>query len=208
MNYARLIDTLYKTISSNAKERKKILLVCIDGPDCSGKSTLSKDLSSRLMLNYKTILIHYDDYLNPVELRGATDKFQMEDFYNNYFSEAALKNSVLIPVQHLNQEMRISVETIIIIEGLFLCKNEMYKLYDLVIRIEMDNEKMLSRALKRDVGILGTAEWVYKHYTLQCIPAQNYYRKHVKPEQYCDIFIRVLEDDRYDIRCRSFRSGK
>jgi uridine kinase len=197
VNYGELLNYLVRIIKEKIDIKKRII-IAVDGPDCSGKSTLCRSLNGILMKNYTSVLVHFDDYLNEKEIREKRGEFSVEGFLYDFFDEGALLKSIINPSKENDLIHKIYPE-IIIVEGLFLLRPHLISKYDLRIRLEIDDELLLKRAMQRDTGVLGSANWVEKHYTQQCIPAQKRYREIDKPNISSHIIVNVNGDNDYEI---------
>jgi uridine kinase len=205
----RLLKTLAITIV-----RKKIFnratIVAIDGVDCSGKSQLSSELAEILVGHSKTVVIHEDDFLHPRPIREKQGKWSYKGFYEDFFDFNKMYTEIIGPLysgdeidfefspilirneQDVIGEKRrykINNQDIVIVEGLFLLRPELMRLFDFVIRLNIPNQEVIKRALSRDVGVFGNAEYVLRGYNLQSLPAQDYYIKLCQPNKKADIVI-------------------
>gem|GEM_PF-5239062 len=190
--YAEVLQKVGNELLAFRREGRKI--IAIDGPDCSGKTTLSRDLCKVLMKKHTIQVVHYDDYANTYQYRTRKGEFSVEGFLIDFFDEQALINSVLEPHKkkiYANPEF-------LIVEGLFLLKPNIIDYFDYCIRLELPEELILSRALARDTDIIGTREWVYQHYTSQCIPAQRIYRASFNPQLNAQFIISTSDGERYE----------
>jgi len=175
----------------------KPIFIAVDGPDCSGKSTLSRSLVGELKNDFPVVLIHFDDYLNPKHRREHQGEFSIEGFLYDYFDEKALIKSVLVPArQDLSQPPYTQV---IIVEGLFLLRPTLAPYFDVRFRLEIEDDLILERAYRRDVGALGSEVWVKRHYNEQCLPAQRFYRNSIAPQNLADIVVKVVADNAYEV---------
>jgi len=192
------------------RDAKHILFIGIDGIDCSGKTTLASKLKQSLELNISTTLvIHVDDFLYRECDRNKLGSMTPESFYYHFFNYHVLASQVLEPlklegkVNYSFERVKIQMEkdvfddyeytvhdcNIVIVEGLFLLKPEIAEYLDIVIRLHIDNETVVERALKRDVNVFGSKEYVKQGYLLQSLPAQDIYRALHQPDDKADILI-------------------
>lgn len=177
-----------------AAKRQERLIIAIDGPDCSGKTTLSRHLCREIMKANTIQVVHFDDYANTFQYRTRRGEFSVEGFWADYFDEQALINSVLLP----NTIQRQNAPDYLIIEGLFLLKPSIIEFFDYCIRLEIPADLLLSRALNRDTGIIGNREWVHTHYTSQCIPAQKVYIDSCNPLNHAHLVIATTDGESYE----------
>lgn len=182
------------------------LLVALDGPDCAGKSTVGRHLVAQLKDQHSVLLVHFDDYLNPKGVREARGEFSVDGFTNDFFDERALIRSVLEPAMREKQSQD-AFHGVVVVEGLFLLRPPLRHYFDIAFRMEISEEQTLRRALARDVGVLGSEEWVKQHYLLQCIPAQRMYRQQVVGRDRTAIRIHCNSDDTYEVDCEQAPAG-
>jgi len=79
----------------------------------------------------------------------------VEGFLNDFFDYEALIKSALEPFASFSRERR-PLADIMLVEGLFLFRKELVNYFDLRLRLEINEELLLRRALARDVGQLGS----------------------------------------------------
>lgn len=175
------------------------IIVGIDGPDCSGKSTLCRALVTELKEKFRVVPIHLDDYLNAPAHRDQRGKFSVDGFLNDYFDSESLIQSALEPFLFSSQSEHAFAE-IMIVEGLFLFRRELVDYFNLRVRLEIDDDLLLRRALARDVGQIGSESWVRHHYLDQCIPAQSRYRETTPLPELVHLVVNVLSEDNYELR--------
>lgn len=164
-----LVQDIACRISQEVPQGNKPFFVGLDGPDCAGKTTVAKNLVAELKDKFCTVLVHFDDYANQEFIRKSVKQFSVDAFLWNYFDENAICRS-LDALSRLPSGL-----DVIIVEGLFLFRPRLAGRFDYRVRLEVDVDTILARALARDVGQIGDAEWVRRHYVEQCIPAQCRY---------------------------------
>lgn len=169
-------------------------IIGIDGADCSGKTTLSKVICQKIKGKNSVQIIHFDDYANSLEERQKKGEFSVEAFLYDFFDFDALK-VILKPYK----EEAYTVPDFIIVEGLFLSNESIISYFDYFVRIEISDNMVLERALMRDVDVIGSKAWVYKHYTEQCIPAQSIYKKQYRPDETANALINICGGECYAI---------
>lgn len=183
-------------LSSTFGDQTDPIIVGIDGPDCSGKSTLAQLTLCELKQDFSVVVIHFDDYLNSPATRERKGTLSLEAFYYDYFDwetmTAGIKALRSLPSDLLN---------FVIVEGLFLFTPERRGIFDYRIRLEIDDKLLLERALARDVGHLGDEAWVRTHYLQQCIPAQKFYLNDCNPRIAADMHLRCNQFGDYE-QCR------
>lgn len=191
-------DQLLTLIETHIRSlvRKKPVVVAIDGPDCSGKTTLSINLLMRLKSDYAVQVFHGDDYINPIAQGFDVHNCRPDDFYEGFFDREAILRSVLHPLRK-SKKSRVPLIDIAITEGLFLGRADFISFFDVFIRLHIDEDEVLRRALKRDTGILGDAEFVRNHYLNQAIPAQDIYAERNNIVDISDFILKTETEDSY-----------
>lgn len=192
--------------------RKRPRLIGIDGPDCSGKSTLASSLAKKLnSRGAGCVLFHVDDLLTKRAYRERRGSWSVDAFLLDFFDYSYLVSEILrphsegdglrvtiYPVDQITDEVKmtytleVNAEDLLLVEGLFLFEESRRDYFDLRIRLEVDEGTILQRAELRDVGRLGSAEWVKQHYTQQCIPAQRAYCALSNPAHVAHVIIETV----------------
>jgi uridine kinase len=152
------------------------VILGIDGADCSGKTTLARDLLMKAKDEFRVQLFHCDDYINILAQTFDVETCTPMQFYESFFDRKSIIASVLSPLSAIKERSEHPYPDLVIVEGLFLAKDDLFHYFDMVVRLEIGSDEVLKRALKRDVGVIGDAQFVEKHYLKQCIPAQEHYR--------------------------------
>lgn len=209
MNKIELLEHLYSNI---IKIRKKIknrcIIIGIEGRDCSGKTTFSKKLRDFLSTHdLETSIVSIDDFCNKREIRYSGDLKNYEQFYYNNFDYMKFKNRILEESKKngslffsdlvLNTKsnkfdkklcINISNKGILLIEGIFIYKNEFKEFYDLSIRFEIDEKEQLKRAERRDLHT-DSSKAVLDKYLNRYIPGHKLYESINNPFEFADIVI-------------------
>lgn len=95
-------------------------------------------------------------------------------------------------------EMEFSYATddaILIMEGLFLLRQEVRDYWDLKIYVHVDSQVSLERACIRDTEIFGGEAAVRERYEKRYIPGQKLYFEDAKPQEFADI---VIDNNDYE----------
>lgn len=148
------------------------IVLGIDGPDCSGKSTLSRELAS--VAPGLVSVIHGDDFLYAGDVLREDQAFGVDTFICDLFDWTAWSSAVHTSLS--------DAPDLLVVEGVFLGATPFRPIITSMVWLELRSEEVLRRALARDTGILGTAQWVKHHYERQCIPAQRIYKRLIRPE--------------------------
>ena len=161
-------------------------LVALSGPDCAGKSTLAADVQEQLNhLGLGVTLLSMDAFLIPRHLRTLNTPEPLE-YFESAFDYAALVRT-LETVEKRTSSVCSNSHDIVLVEGVFLLRNELYDWWNLAIWIEVDTSVILDRALKRDKEYFGDERTVRRVYQNRCLPAQDYHIRRDLPKQKADI---------------------
>lgn len=173
-------------------KQKKPLLVAVDGIDTAGKTILADHLASRLTGSAcRPVRVSLDHFLNPRSIRYRRgelspegyflDSFDYGQFIQNVISPAKVNGGWIISSLESEDRIPIAADTIIIVDGVFLHRDELYSFWDFSIYLEITFETMLKRALVRDLAIFGSREEVEKRYRARYIPGQSLYIQQCHP---------------------------
>lgn len=161
-------------------------LVALSGPDCAGKSTLAVNVQEQLnQFGLGVTLLSIDAFLIPRHLRTLNIPEPIE-YFESAFDYAALVRT-LETVKNGAASVCPNSHDIVLVEGVFLLRSELYNWWDLTIWIEVDTSVILDRALKRDKEYFGAEEAVRRVYQNRCLPAQYYHIRRDLPKQKADI---------------------
>jgi uridine kinase len=175
------------------------LLVAISGIDACGKAKISKELSEALQSrDLNPALIHLDAWHTAPEIRFNKER-PAEHFYKHAFRFPELFGLLINPLKqnksiHLNIDLtrfpqndfylhtydlqRIDV---ILLEGIFLLKQEMEARYDFSIWIDCPFETALQRAIARNQEGLSEEE-IARDYNTIYFPAQKIHLQRDDPK--------------------------
>lgn len=146
---------------------KSFKLIAIDGVDASGKTYFAYQLSARLNnKNKHNIVVSIDDFHHSKEIRYTKGKDSAEGFYldsyqyDTFIKECILpfragSNQILTHAFDLEKDveslkyMNLHPETILIIEGIFLHRDELYSIWDYSIYLDIERGISLERNLLR-----------------------------------------------------------
>lgn len=204
---SQLLDQLGKYVLGIKHELP--LCVAIDGIDTSGKSKLAKELTFQLKKSHDEVHhLSIDDFHNPKDIRYKRGKESPEGYYYDSFNYEVFIAQVLEPLKlRGNQKIlkawfdhiydtqvperwiTVSDQAIILVDGIFLQRPELYDFWQVKIFVDIDFHTCLERALQRDLHQLGSIETVKRLYNLRYIPAQQIYFERAHPKQRADIII-------------------
>lgn len=190
--YEHLIHQIKERYENHSEVRPYI--VAIDGLSGAGKTTLVNLLKGSLD---NIVTIHIDDHIVERSKRYDTGQEQWFEYYQlqwdtNYLKEhlfQKLKQSaslLKLPFYHKeedahsNQTINFSTNSIVIIEGIFLLRDEWKDFYDYIIFLDCPKEIRYERVLQRDTYI-GDLDERIKKYNERYWVAEEYYLNTHKP---------------------------
>lgn len=192
--------------SKYSKERP--FLVAIDGLSGAGKTILTEELAKELIkFGYKPLIIHIDDYIETREKRYNTGRKEWEEYYYLQWNTEKLEKELFKKLfegeqivelnfydsqadAHKRQELSVSSDQIILVEGVFLQRREWKSYYDLTVFIDCPRQLRYQRVLKRD-SYIGNLDDRMVKYEKRYWPGEDYYLERVKPMENADLVHRI-----------------
>lgn len=198
-----------KIIDIKLKKHDRCMIIGIEGQGCSGKSILSQEIKNFLIkAGYKSEIVSIDDFCNKRDVRYSGYSESYEQHYYNNFDYKKFQNDVLEQAQkngklefndyvldiakdQYTKRLDISLENegILIVEGIFIFKDEFKKYFDYSIILTIDGSEQLKRASQRDLLKSGNLEAVLNKYTGRYLPAYALYEKINQPYEFVDLVI-------------------
>jgi uridine kinase len=204
-------NRLLEVVTKHIEEKRKVnstLLVCIDGVDTSGKTTLCRSLADYLTaLGYSVIKASIDGFHNPPEKRYTLGSKSPEGYYRHSFDYDSLVNYLIKPLKEGSLEYKTAVydfkteskieqepkkaakDTILLMEGVFLLRPELIGYWDYSIFLHVDFEQVISRAKIRDQYLFGSEEEIESRYRSKYIPGQQIYLRESNAHSNANIVI-------------------
>ncbi|SFX44051.1 uridine kinase [Thermoactinomyces sp. DSM 45891] len=90
--------------------------------------------------------------------------------------------------EYVIRNVSLSPQNVVIVEGIFLQREEWRSFFDYVVYIDVDRTTRNDRVLKRDTYI-GDLEERHAKYMRRYWPAEDYYLEHVQPKALADMVI-------------------
>ena len=187
---------------------QKTFIIGIDGLGGAGKSTISAALAELLSKeSYNITLLHIDDFIHPKSVRYNDNYSQWECYYNLQWRYDYLINEIVMPIKSgsdFNKDIElydkdndtyfflnavIPIGSIVIIEGIFLQRQELNSIFDYMIYIDIPEETRLERVLDRD-RYIGNKQQIKDKYNNRYFPAEHYYMENCIPHKNADYIIK------------------
>ena len=190
----------------NSVQRRHPVRVAIDGVDAAGKSVFADELKPLLEERGREVIRSSMDWFhNPRRLRHARGRMDPEGYYLDSFNYRVLLDYLLLPLgpggslvytdkafdyrldQRLDEPFRKArSDAVLLLDGVFLLRPELERLWDLKIYLDVTFEESLRRGLERVAGDSSEAEELYMN---RYIPGQKLYHIHSAPQRKADIVI-------------------
>jgi len=189
-------------------KQEKPIIVAFDGVDTSGKTKLADNVY-KILINEKVnvVRVSIDKFHNPKEIRLAKGDFSPEGFFEDSFNLEKIKQMIIDPIKSngnyivtgiydyrnesetSKKQIKIDNNLIVLFDGIFLNRDELYKYWDISIFLDVTFETVLQRAIKRDVEYFGSEDEVRKKYQNRYIPGEQIYLSKCNPKARADIVI-------------------
>lgn len=200
------VTKLTKAILTKRQEvsAEKTLLVGISGIDASGKGFITAKLAEEIgNKGFNVANINVDGWLNLPQIRFNSNN-PPENFYNNAIRFEEMFQKLILPLRE-NRSINLTADfveetatefqkhkyffeniDIILLEGIFLFKNDFRKHFDFKIWIECPFETALQRAIARSQEGLSVKETISAYQTIY-FPAQRIHFAQDEPRTSADI---------------------
>lgn len=186
--------------------------MAIDGPDGAGKTVFADDLAAAVRsLGRPVVRVSLDDFHHVRAVRHRQGRDSARGFWQDSFDYPRFRRDVLEPfapggsrryrpAAHdlatdivLHPPPRYAEpETVLIVDGLFLHRDEIGDVWDLSVFLRVPFEVTARRMAVRD----GTDPGPRHPGRRRCVEAQRIYAATCAPEQRADI---VIDNERFDV---------
>jgi uridine kinase len=202
MKLAPIVEIILTKYKEMPTERS--LLAGISGIDASGKGYITAKLADKIRREgFNVAVINVDGWLNLPEIRFSKTN-AAENFYENAIRFDEIFENLILPLKNRRSinlfadfAEEIAAEyrkhqyfyeaiDIILLEGIFLFKNEFKKHFDVQIWIECPFEIALQRAIARTQENLSPEETVKAYETIY-FPAQKIHFAKDTPQKCADL---------------------
>ena len=199
---AKVIDVL------RSRPAGRPFRIGIDGITGSGKSTIASRLADELRGDgFTCISLRADDFHNPRSVRYSLGRESAEGYLLHAYDWRAIEASVLRPLgpngdmryvegtfdhhrdRPLTAEVSVApINSILVMDGSFLFRNEVRFLFDLRVFVELDYVTAEDRASSRDIGLFGSQEDARRVIRGRYHGAHRLYEEAMSPRQ-CAHFV-------------------
>jgi len=167
-------------------------------------------LTNEFQSLYKNIILcSVDDFHNPKEIRYQKGKDSDIGFYEDSYNYSKLISNLLEPFRKgkgvyidsifdvdndtptFSRPKKVNKDSILIVEGIFLQRQELFKYWDLRIFLDVDFETTLNRNINRqiDKNRIGRKEEIILRYKKRYMPGQKLYFSQAEPKENANILI-------------------
>ena len=170
------------------------LRVALDGPDAAGKTTLAGELAAVLLSDHalQVVRVSADDFQAPAEQRHRRGRYSPDGYLLEAFDQAALRRRILA----------VAESAVVLVDGVFLQRPPLLDVWDAAVWVEVTDATILTRALARDVDVLGSREEVWRLYEARYLPAQRAYAETWRPGDAADVVLRNDDPNAPQLRWR------
>lgn len=186
----------------------KTVIVGIDGLGGAGKSSISEEIYEQLSKdNIHIEVLHIDDFIHPKNIRYNDNYAEWECYYNLQWRYDYLLENVINPIRkngkftglielydkdedrYERKSVDIKEGSVVLIEGIFLQREELSQVFDYMIYIDVPESERLKRVLKRD-GYIGTVDDIKEKYENRYFPAERHYVNMYSPSKLADYVVK------------------
>ncbi|SMH42900.1 uridine kinase [Rathayibacter oskolensis] len=145
-----MVDAIVAAETGGARK-----MVAVDGIGASGKTTLARLLQDELGIRQPVVVVHADDFFNPVAVRRARGRYSPEGFWLDTYDLVEFERSALAPlrsgedmfrpasfdreagVARLARPVHAESSAVVIVEGTFLHRDELAEYWDYSIFLDV-----------------------------------------------------------------------
>ena len=223
MTRSELVDDLAERIGRVKSDHPT--RVAIDGVDAAGKTMLADDLATALAKSGRHIIrASIDGFHNPASIRRQRGSLSPDGYFYDSFNLNGLRESLLRPLgpngsraftraifdfradRAVDSPVELaSDDDILILDGVFLLRNELRDDFDFSIFVRAGFDVTLARAEVRDIDLFGSVENIRQRYVERYIPGQRLYLESVRPETHASVVVDNNDPLRPEIAVESCR---
>lgn len=201
--------------------------VAIDGIDAAGKSILCDELVPIIKRRGRPVIrASIDSFHRPRAERYRRGDNSPEGYYLDSFDYPTVVEHLLLPLgpsgnrqykqaafdsrtdSPVIEPLKLApIDAVLLMDGVFLLRSELIKHWDFRIFVDVDFEVAISRAIIRDVDLIGSPESVYKRYRKRYIPGQSLYLQSAQPQMHADVVINNNNPEEPELMVVAFDKG-
>lgn len=200
-----IVENLISQLQTRTN-RSRPLIVGIDGLGGAGKTTIVKNIEQALNHNNcKVTTIHMDDHIVERDKRYETGNEEWYEYYYLQWDLEMLKTNlfevlnnncenIFLPFYDMstdsnsNKHINVAVDGIVLIEGIFLQREEWRDFYDYIIFLDCPGELRVKRVLNRD-SYIGDHQAIINKYSNRYWLGEKHYLDVAKPIKNADLVI-------------------
>lgn len=207
---ATVVDRLAALVLDTARGRRA--RVAIDGPGCSGKTSLADRLATAISPHRPVVRASIDDFNRPRAHRYRRGLESARGCYEDTFDEKALRTQLIDPWspggsglhrtrvfdavtdQPVDQPARLAApDAVLLLDGCRLRRPDLADCWDLVVLLLVPEVELLRRAVVRDAHLFGAPEQVEYRYRNRYLPAERLYEREARPADSADVLLDNLD---------------
>ncbi|GAA4154803.1 uridine kinase [Gryllotalpicola daejeonensis] len=147
----------------------RVALIAVDGVDGSGKTTFAATLRGALLARTQFVqIVHLDDFHNLREVRYRLGRDSPEGFFLDSYDYGAFVERVIRPLRDGTRRIQpaatdltrneyidpasvdVPVGGVVVVEGIFAHRDELYRLWDWSVFLDVPFETSVARMAERD----------------------------------------------------------
>ena len=184
------------------------MLVAFDGVDTAGKTFIADKIDIALTkMNFQSIRVSIDKFHNSKNIRMKKGEFSPRGYFEDSFNLEKIIELIILPVKNNEKtiitgiydykieesidrrEIELNSQSIILFDGIFMNRNELFKYWDFSVFLDVNFENVIKRAIKRDSKLFGNEEEIKFRYLNRYIPGQEIYLNECNPIERANIVI-------------------
>jgi uridine kinase len=189
-------------------KKSRPIIVAFDGVDTSGKTVMANNIYKILKNNNKNALrVSIDKFHNPKEIRLQKGELSPEGYFYDSFNLNKIFEYIINPIKNndeyiipgiydykvekeiIPEKVKIENDLILLFDGIFMNRDELYKIWDISIFLDIKFKTVMERAIIRDIEYFGTTENLKERYLKRYIPGEEIYLRLCKPKERATIVI-------------------
>jgi uridine kinase len=210
---AAVLDRVAERIHALGLRRVR---VGVDGRTGAGKTTFGHELARRLADAGRVVLrASLDDFKRPWREAHRYDRMTAAGYYANAWDTEAVRRLLLDPaapggsrlvalcsidpltqIDHSQTRVEMPPDGVLVVDGVFACRPELFRSWDLRIWLEIDRELSLRRGIARDADMEGGADKAHDLHRRRYVPADTIYIDEVDPASLAEVVVDNADVDR------------